>query len=96
MLNKNISLTVMWQNSFPPPSPNEALLGCFKVTHVPWTEEPSGLQSKGSQRVGHDLATLHCSTKVTHVTVSKGKKEKYPMNSMVFYVWIPYLKYKHI
>ena len=23
----------------------------------PWTEEPGGLQSMGSQRVGHDLAT---------------------------------------
>ena len=32
---------------------------------VPWTEEPGGLQSMGSQRVGHNLATnifltLHC------------------------------------
>ena len=24
---------------------------------IPWTEEPGGLQSMGSQRVGHDLAT---------------------------------------
>ena len=24
------------------------------VWRIPWTEEPSGLQSKGSQRVGHD------------------------------------------
>jgi len=24
---------------------------------VPWTEESGGLQSMGSQRVGHDLAT---------------------------------------
>ena len=24
---------------------------------IPWTEEPGGLQSAGSQRVGHDLAT---------------------------------------
>jgi len=23
----------------------------------PWTEEPGGLQSMGSQRVGHELAT---------------------------------------
>ena len=23
---------------------------------IPWTEEPSGLQSMGSHRVGHDLA----------------------------------------
>ena len=27
---------------------------------IPWTEEPGGLQSMGSQKVGHDLATsLH-------------------------------------
>ena len=24
---------------------------------IPWTEEPGGLQSMGSQRVGHDYAT---------------------------------------
>ena len=24
---------------------------------IPWTEKPSGLQSMGSQRVAHDLAT---------------------------------------
>ena len=24
------------------------------VWRIPWTEEPSGLQSMGSQRVGHD------------------------------------------
>ena len=24
---------------------------------IPWTEEPGGLHSTGSQRVGHDLAT---------------------------------------
>ena len=26
---------------------------------VPWTEEPGGLQSMGSQRIGHDGATEH-------------------------------------
>ena len=26
---------------------------------IPWTEETGGLQSKGWQRVGHDLATKH-------------------------------------
>ena len=24
---------------------------------IPWSEEPGGLQSRGLQRVGHDLAT---------------------------------------
>ena len=27
------------------------------VWEIPWTEEPGGLQSTGSQRVGHDWAT---------------------------------------
>ena len=26
---------------------------------IPWTEEPGGLPSMGSQRVGHNLATEH-------------------------------------
>ena len=26
---------------------------------IPWTEEPGGLQSKGSQRVGHDRSNFH-------------------------------------
>ena len=41
----------------------ENLLEKGMVTHsilawrIPWTEEPGGLQSMGSQRVGHDQAT---------------------------------------
>ena len=31
---------------------------------IPWTKEPRGLQSKGSQRVGHDWATKHISTRL--------------------------------
>ena len=31
---------------------------------IPWTEEPGGLQSIGSQRVGHDRVTWHTSTRV--------------------------------
>ena len=29
---------------------------------IPWTEEPGGLQSTGSQKVGHDRATEHMHT----------------------------------
>ena len=42
----------------------EDLLGKEMATHssilawrIPWTEEPGGLQSMGSQRVRHNLAT---------------------------------------
>ena len=31
----------------------------FLPGESPWTEEPGGLQSMGSQRVGHDRATKH-------------------------------------
>ena len=30
---------------------------------IPWTEEPGGLQSMGSQRVKHNLGTKHASTR---------------------------------
>ena len=30
------------------------LLSCVQLFSSPWTEEPGGLQSTGSQRVGHD------------------------------------------
>ena len=34
---------------------------------IPWTEEPGGLQSRGSQRVGHDRVTdTHCFTVDKH------------------------------
>ena len=29
---------------------------------IPWTEEPGGLQSMESQRVGHDIVTEHAHT----------------------------------
>ena len=34
---------------------------------IPWTEEPSGLQSMGSQRVGHDRATNTYKYKNAHI-----------------------------
>ena len=33
----------------PDPGTHSSILG-----EIPWTEKPGGLQSKGSQRVGHD------------------------------------------
>ena len=29
----------------------------IRAWRIPWTEEPGGLQSIGSQRIGHDLPT---------------------------------------
>ena len=36
----------------------------FLPGESPWTEEPGGLQSMGSQRVRHDWATRHTGTEV--------------------------------
>ena len=49
---------------------------------IPWTKEPGGLQSLGSQRVGHDWATTF---HFIHVKIKPEvyKQEKYiPWNSM--------------
>ena len=34
-----------------------AMYSIILAWEIPWTEEPGGLQSMGSQRVVHDLAT---------------------------------------
>ena len=33
---------------------------------IPWTEEPGGLQSIGSERFGHDKSNLACTLKSGH------------------------------
>ena len=37
---------------------------------IPWTEESGGLQSVGSQRVGHNWATEHSSNLIYHLIIS--------------------------
>ena len=34
----------------------------YSCLEIPWTEEPGGLKSTGSQRDGHDLVTEHACT----------------------------------
>ena len=44
---------------------------------IPWTEEPGGLQSIGSQRAGHDWAQTHTHTH-THIHTGQwGRSVKY-------------------
>ena len=38
---------------------------CVLAWRIPWTEEPVGLQSKESQRVGHDSVTKYTQNMVT-------------------------------
>ena len=38
------------------PLEEEMAAHCILTSRILWTEEPGGLRSMGSQRVGHDLA----------------------------------------
>ena len=52
----------MWVQSLGQEDPLEkemATHSSILAWKIPWTEEPDGLQSMGSQRVGHDQATKH-------------------------------------
>ena len=40
---------------------------CILAWKIPWTEEPGGLQSMESQRVGQDWATGHIHTQCIHI-----------------------------
>ena len=50
-----------WENSL-----EEGMATHFSILawRIPWTEEPGGLQSIGSQRVGHDCSDLACTQKL--------------------------------
>ena len=50
----------MWVWSLSPEDPLEkemATHSSIPAWEIPWTEEPGGLQLKGLQRIGHDLAS---------------------------------------
>ena len=50
-----------WVQSLGQEDPQEEYMATYSsilTWRIPWTE-PSGLQSMGSQRIGHDLVTLH-------------------------------------
>ena len=44
-----------------------AIHSSILVWEIPWTEEPGGLQSTGSQRVGHNSATKQQSRTVFRI-----------------------------
>ena len=46
----------------------------------PWTEEPGGLQSVGSQRVGHDWATKHINKETYRHILYKSREETAHVN----------------
>ena len=51
---RDLGSTCGWED----PLEKEMATHCSSLAcEVPWTEEPGGLQSTGSQRVGHDRAS---------------------------------------
>ena len=54
-----------------------ATVSSILAWRIPWTEEPGGLQSTGSQRVGHDWTTntfyfkwsLLCNMHCSHINI---------------------------
>ena len=43
---------------------------------IPWTEEPGGLQSMGSKRVGHDLATKPTNNSVLGIVPNSSSQSR--------------------
>ena len=78
-ISEVISVCLQWRRPRFDPWVGKISLEKEMATHssilawrIPWTEEPGGLQSMGSQRVGHDWATsLHFnrSRKMTYAIV---------------------------
>ena len=58
---KNLpAMQEMWVQSLGQEDPLEKEMAAHSsilAWEIPWPEEPDGLQSMGSQRVGHDLVT---------------------------------------
>ena len=58
---------------------------------IPWTEEPDGLQSMGSQRVGWDLAHARAHTHTHTHTHREREIEKAEIHTQRERVWTFYL-----
>ena len=55
----------------------------FFARRIPRTEEPRGLQSKGSQRVGHDRANTHSLTPALQADCLPSEQTRKPVLSFV-------------
>jgi len=47
---------------------------------IPGTEQPSGLPTMASHRVGHDRSSLAAAAARNYLGISKGKKKKFHAN----------------
>ena len=55
-----------------PPEKEMATHSSILAWEISWTEEPGGLQSMGSQRVGHDLMTKQQQNNLYHPAFPTG------------------------
>ena len=87
-----------WVQSLAGEDPLEYAHSSLLAWRTPWTEEPGGQQSMGSQRVGHDWVTEHtyaCAHTYTHThTINIAKPVLLHLHSLpAFYTpSFPYLK----
>ena len=73
----------------------------YSFLENPWTEEPGGLQSMGSQRVGHDWSNLARGTQANRSLqkLEEDRKDLYlelleescPVDPLISYFWFPEL-----
>ena len=57
---------------------------------IPWTEKPGGLQSMGSQRVGHDWSDLACKHILEEASMQKKSWVELKISSQVNYSFLIY------
>ena len=65
----------MWVQSLGQEDPQEqemATHSSILACKIPWTEEPGGLQSMGSQRVGHNRARMPTNLRENFPSLLKG------------------------
>ena len=80
VVNNSAALQETWVQSLGQEDPLEkemATRSCILVWEVLWTEEPVGLLSMGSQRVGHNWATEHTRA-CRQIPKSKFSPERHP------------------
>ena len=60
LVTQSVKKTQVWSLGWEDPLEKEmATHSSILAWEIPWTEEPGGLQSMGSERLRHDLATKH-------------------------------------
>ena len=69
-----------------PPEEGMATNSSILAWRIPWTEEPGGLQSIGSQRVRHDWATKHSTAQLHVHSLPITSMQIIPKFSLYYYV----------